>query len=72
MVCNSGAGMVWFGYCGCIAISPDCNVNSKSHNKGFGLDQPTYVNDTGLPGSTLFTGEQNYVVKELEIFEIRA
>jgi hypothetical protein len=70
MLCNQSYAMVWFGNGGFIGIYEDCNVNCNSHNKAFNISPPTYVNDTGLPGSTLFTGEQNYTVKELEIFEL--
>jgi hypothetical protein len=72
MHCSPSSYLVWFGMSGCIGIFDDCNVNNKSHNKGFGNNQPTYVNDTGLSGSTLFTGKENYAVKELEIFKVTA
>jgi hypothetical protein len=70
ILCYPSAQMVWFGISGAIAIFDNCNVNNNSHNRGFGISQPSFVNDTGLPGSTLFTGEEYFTVKELEIFEI--
>jgi hypothetical protein len=62
--------MVWFGSSGAIGILDNCNVNNNSHNNGFGDQNSSFVNDTGLSGSTLFTGENNFTVKELEIFEV--
>jgi hypothetical protein len=51
---------------GNISISNNCNanVNSRSCLGEF------YVNDTGLDGQTVFTGSQNFTVKEIEVFEI--
>jgi uncharacterized coiled-coil protein SlyX len=31
---------------------------------------PSYVNDTGLGGKTVFTGSEKFTVKEIEVFEI--
>jgi hypothetical protein len=62
--------MVHFGYSGAIFITDNCNTNNNASNGGFGIPQSSFVNDTGLPGSTLFTGEGKFTVKELEIFEI--
>jgi hypothetical protein len=68
--CYSNTYLVWFGYCGGIALYDNCNITNNSHNNGFSHPQSSFVNDTGLPGSTLFTGEATFTVKELEIFEI--
>jgi hypothetical protein len=70
MLCYRTGYLVWFGNAGCIGIPDDCNENNNSHTNGYSLEKPTYANDTGLPGSTLFTGEKNFTVKELEIFEV--
>jgi hypothetical protein len=64
------ATAIWFGNFGVIDIFDNCNANNNSHNKGFACSLPTFVNDTGLSGSTLFTGEETFTVTELEIFEI--
>jgi hypothetical protein len=69
MLCYSNSYMVWFGNADAIGLLDNCNTNNKSHNRGFGIPQSSFVNDTGLPGSTLFTGEETFTVKELEIFE---
>jgi hypothetical protein len=62
--------MVWFGNGDVIGIFDNCNANNNSHNRGFGIWQCIFVNDTGLSGLTLFPGEENFTLKELEIFEI--
>jgi hypothetical protein len=62
--------MVWIGNGGAIVISDDCNMNNKSHTLGWDNQYSSYANDTGLDGCTLFTGEKNFTVKELEIFEL--
>jgi hypothetical protein len=55
-----------FGYGGCdICVSDHCNANTGSY--GFGH---TYTNDTGLDGDTVFTGSQDFQVKEIEVFDI--
>jgi hypothetical protein len=50
-----------------IYISNECNSNSNSNTEYFGL---SYANDTGLYGTTFFTGSQQFKVKEIEVFEI--
>jgi hypothetical protein len=45
-------------------------VKNTSHNKGFEPKYGSFVNGTGLDGPTFFTGEKNFVVKELETFEL--
>jgi hypothetical protein len=70
ILCYFNGKMVWFGSDGAIAIYDNCNANNNSHNRGFGSPYSSFVNDTGLPGSTLFTGEERFTVKELEIFKI--
>jgi hypothetical protein len=62
--------MVWFGNGGAIGITDNCDSHNNSHNRGFGIPQSSFVNDTGLPGSTLLTGEEIFTVKEFEIFEV--
>jgi hypothetical protein len=62
--------MVWFGYSGAIGIFPNCDKDSRGTNAGLGVHRPTYLNDTGRDGPTLFTGEKNFTVKELEIFTV--
>jgi hypothetical protein len=70
MYCYANTTMVFFGGWGAIYITDNCNSHNNSHNRGFAHPQSSFVNDTGLPGSTLFTGEETFTVKELEIFEV--
>jgi hypothetical protein len=49
-----------------ITVYSDCNVNEKSVTRDFGS---TYVNDSGL-GPMFFTGSENFMIKEIEVFEI--
>jgi hypothetical protein len=53
---------------GDIAVFDNCN-NTGSSIYLFGN---SYTNDTGLDGSTFFTGSLNFQVKEVEVFEITA
>jgi hypothetical protein len=49
-----------------IHVSDNCNTNTNSYtNLG-----NAYVNDTGITGNTVFTGEYNFTVKEIEVFTI--
>jgi uncharacterized coiled-coil protein SlyX len=43
-----------------------CNEQRFSYTGGFG---DVYANDTGLDGKAFFTGEGNFVVQEIEVFE---
>jgi hypothetical protein len=62
--------LIWFGANGAIHIAVGCNQNNTSHTDGWGCLYETYANDTGIDGLILFTGERNFTVKELEIFEL--
>jgi hypothetical protein len=62
--------MVHIGNGGAIHIKDNCNVNNSSYMNYWTHVNASYVNDTGLDGHTLFTGEKNFIVKELEIFEL--
>jgi hypothetical protein len=47
-------------------VADNCNTNTSSYtNLG-----SAYVNDTGITGTTVFTGEQYFTVKEIEVFTI--
>jgi hypothetical protein len=47
-------------------VADSCNSNTNSYtNLGNG-----YVNDTGITGTAVFTGEGNFTVKEIEVFAI--
>jgi hypothetical protein len=70
MYCWTADPLIWFGNGGAIGISAGCTTNNQSHNTGFGHSNGSYENDTGLNGPTFFTGESNYTVKDLEIFEL--
>jgi hypothetical protein len=49
-----------------IYVADKCNVNNSSYtNLGNG-----YVNDIGITGNAVFTGEYNFTVKEIEVFSI--
>jgi hypothetical protein len=49
-----------------IYVADNCNANTNSYtNLGGG-----YVNDTGITGTTVFTGEQRFMVKDIEVFTI--
>jgi hypothetical protein len=61
--CDSGRGPV-FG--GGIAVSGNCNANTASWTH---LGS-AYTNDTGLVGGIVFTGSQDFQVREIEVFEI--
>jgi hypothetical protein len=54
-------------FCGGIAVRHNCNANTDSYTEYFG---DGYANDTGLAGSTFFTGSERFRVKEIEVFEI--
>jgi hypothetical protein len=47
-------------------VSDNCNTNSGS----FTSLGAAYANDTGLDDETVFTGSENFQVKEIEVFEI--
>jgi hypothetical protein len=49
-----------------ISISDHCNTNVNSYTNIGGA----YLNDTGIPGEQIFTGEITFVVKHIEVFKI--
>jgi hypothetical protein len=63
--CNSKSGPT-FGFSPDLSVSDYCNSNAKSFtNIGFG-----FTNRTAIDGRQVFTGEQYFTVKEIEIFTI--
>jgi hypothetical protein len=62
--------LVWIGYGGAISISSPGEGSVIGHNSGFGTPSSTFENDTGLSGPTVFTREDPFTLKELEIFEL--
>jgi hypothetical protein len=50
-----------------ISVANDCNANTQSSTADFGM---SYINNTGLKGSTFFTGSPTFEVNEIEVFEI--
>jgi hypothetical protein len=50
-----------------ICVCDNCNANTRSDTARFGH---SYTNDTGRNGSTFFTVSTNFIVKEIEIFEV--
>jgi hypothetical protein len=64
--CESGFGPS-FGNGGDIRVFNNCNANTSYTSPG-----GTYINDTGLKGNIVFTGSEDFQVKEIEAFEIAA
>jgi hypothetical protein len=63
--CNSTYGPT-FGNGHNIYVADKCNENTRSYtNLGY-----AYVNDTGIIGTAVFTGEESFTVKEIEVFSI--
>jgi hypothetical protein len=60
--CRSDCGP----YFGGIFVYDDCNANTDS-NTHLGS---SYINDTGLQATMVFTGSARFQVKEIEVFEI--
>jgi hypothetical protein len=65
--CNSSYGPT-FGGGHDIFVSDSSNTNANSYSN-FGH---SYVNDTGINGKQVFTGEYEFTVKEIEVFTIEA
>jgi hypothetical protein len=61
---NSSFGPIFGGHD--LLVSDRCNDNTSSYTK-LGV---TYRNDTGLKNTEVFTGEQHFQVKEIEVFSI--
>jgi hypothetical protein len=63
--CSVSYGPLFEGYCD-LGVHDNCNADANSWtNLGEG-----YTNDTGIDGTRVFTGEQNFTVKEIEVFTI--
>jgi hypothetical protein len=65
--CGSSHGPC-FGSTSDIDVLDSSNANTTS-NSNLGS---YYVNDTGINGQQVFTGEYNFTVKEIEVFTIEA
>jgi hypothetical protein len=65
--CNSYYGPT-FGYNHDIYIANGCNGNASSYT----ILGSAFTNDTGINGQQVFTGEQYFTVKEIEIFLIES
>jgi hypothetical protein len=63
--CASSYGPT-FGNSHGIYVESGCNGNNNSYTN-LGV---AYVNDTGIDGKQVFTGEYNFTVKEIEVFSI--
>jgi hypothetical protein len=70
MCCYITDYLAYFGQDGGISVYEGCNVNTYSNNDGWRRRNATDVNDTGFDFRTLFTSENNFTVKEFEIFEL--
>jgi hypothetical protein len=63
--CYSSYGPT-FGNGNDLCVADGCNVNASSYTYlGYG-----YRNDTGLSPDQVFTGEQHFQVKEIEVFSV--
>jgi hypothetical protein len=63
--CNSSYGPT-FGNGHDLYIANGCNGNANSYtNLG-----TSYVNNTNIPGTQVFTGQQYFTVKEIEVFAL--
>jgi hypothetical protein len=49
-----------------IAVYDNCNTSTSNYTNLGGA----YVNDTGIDGKQVFTGEYNFTVKDIEVFQI--
>jgi hypothetical protein len=63
ILCVSSSGPHFYD----ISVSDNCNANTGSLTCPF---PDSYLNSTGLPGVTFFTGSDSFTVKEIEVFEI--
>jgi hypothetical protein len=54
-----------FGYGPTINVHHNCSTTNDNFT-----DLCGYVNDVGLDDKVVFTGERNFTVKEIEVFEI--
>jgi hypothetical protein len=62
--CELSRGPHFFDF----GIRDGCSTNANNHSHNFGHH---YTNDTGLPGTTFFTGAKFFTVREIEVFEIQ-
>jgi hypothetical protein len=63
--CHSSYGPT-FGGGSDIYVADGCNNNTSSYtNLGH-----SYTNDTGIAQTQFFTGERNFTVKEIEVFQV--
>jgi hypothetical protein len=61
--CHDGCGPYFYG----IRVRNNCNANTNRSTYYFGC---SCINNTGLNGSTFFTGSEYFQVLEIEVFEI--
>jgi hypothetical protein len=65
--CHAPCGLVFGSNANICVCNGDNTNNSSCTNLGAG-----FVNDTGIDGRQVFTGERNFIVKEVEVFAIGA
>jgi hypothetical protein len=63
--CDSSYGPVFYGNSD-MAVCDNCNTATDNWTNLGG----SYVNDTGIHGKLVFTGEYTFTVKEIEVFTI--
>jgi hypothetical protein len=65
-ICCSSSYGPWFGGGDDFRVADGGNNNASSYtNLGH-----SYANDTGIAGNQFFTGEYNFTVKEIEVFQV--
>jgi hypothetical protein len=63
--CNGSYGPT-FGDSHSMIVTDQCNANTSSYTNLTGV----YINDTGITNTEVFTGQQYFQVKDIEIFAI--
>jgi hypothetical protein len=63
--CHSSRGPVFAGN-NDLGVRDNCNIANDNHTNLGG----SYVNDTGIDGKLVLTGDHHFTVKEIEVFTI--
>jgi hypothetical protein len=63
--CGSSYGPIFGSACD-IIVGDSCNASNSSYT----VLGTSFVNDTGIAGTQVFTGEQYFTVKEIEVFAL--
>jgi hypothetical protein len=65
-ICCSSSTRPTFGSGYVIYVADGCNNNTNNYTNLGGSN----ANDTGIAGNQFFTGESNFTVKEIEVFQV--